>query len=288
MATEKAPAKVNLSLHVLGRRDDGWHELESLVAFAGCSDTLTFSPGGKLRLSVEGPAAAGAGADEDNLVLRAARRLAQQAPDLRMGAFVLTKRLPAAAGLGGGSSDAAAALRLLARANALALDDPRVREAARASGADVPVCLERRARVMSGLGETLGPALALPPLYAVLANAGVGVETAKVFAQMSLTKGQASGRRAPAAAFAFDSSARLIESLRAAGNDMEPAANALAPIVGETLKVLAGASGALLTRMSGSGATCFALFDSRRAAVRAAVRIRAQKPAWWVRATLLR
>src|SRR5713101_1716736 len=141
---EAAPAKVNLTLHVLGRRADGYHEIESLVAFAGVGDALTFTPGRALALSVDGPTASASGDIADNLVLKAARALAERVEGLEMGAFALSKRLPVAAGLGGGSADAAAALRLLARANRIAADDPRLMQAAQATGADVPVCLDPR------------------------------------------------------------------------------------------------------------------------------------------------
>ena len=155
---ERAPAKINLSLHVRGRRADGWHDLESLVAFAGIADLLQLEPGPQLSLSVEGPNAQAAGPIDDNLVLKAARALQKQAPDLRLGRFHLLKRLPAAAGIGGGSSDAAAALRLLARLNDIAPDDPRLWAAAADIGSDVPVCLDPRARMMRGLGKWWPPA----------------------------------------------------------------------------------------------------------------------------------
>ncbi len=150
---EKAPAKINLTLRVLGRRADGYHDIESLVAFAGVGDALTFTPGGDLALTVGGPTAAAAGDVADNLVLKAAHALAERVTGLRLGWFTLSKRLPVAAGLGGGSADAAAALRLLARANALAPDDPRLMQAARATGADVPVCLDPHTRLMRGIGD---------------------------------------------------------------------------------------------------------------------------------------
>ncbi len=156
---ENAPAKVNLTLRVLGRRADGYHDIESLVAFAGFGDRLTFTPGGELSLASRGPRAAQAGEDADNLVLNAARALAARIPGIVLGAFHLDKNLPVAAGLGGGSADAAAALRLLARANAIAPDDPRLYEAARATGADVPVCLDPRPRLMRGIGEKLSDPL---------------------------------------------------------------------------------------------------------------------------------
>ena len=179
---ENAPAKVNLTLRVLGRRADGYHEIESLVAFAACGDRLSFSPGGELALTLRGPSAAQAGDGPDNLVLKAARALADRVPGLGFGLFHLDKMLPVAAGLGGGSADAAAALRLLAQANDLSLDDPRVYEAARATGADVPVCLDPRARVMRGVGEILSAPLDLPPLPAVLVNPNIAVATKSVFA----------------------------------------------------------------------------------------------------------
>ena len=168
---------------MLGRRPDGYHDLQSLVAFADVGDTLRLSPGDGLTLAVHGPSAAQAGPDADNLVLKAASALASSIVGVRLGAFELEKVLPVAAGLGGGSADAAAALRLLARANELRLDDVRLYEAACATGADVPVCLDPRARVMRGIGEILSAPLALPPLPAVLVNSGVAVATKDVFAR---------------------------------------------------------------------------------------------------------
>src|SRR5205809_1060795 len=177
---EFAPAKVNLTLHVLGRRADGYHEIESLAAFAGVGDRLTLVPGGPLELIVRGPTAAAAGASSDNLVLKATRALAGQVPTLRLGRFELDKELPIAAGLGGGSSDAAAALRLLARHNDLPVGDARLQAAARATGADVPVCLDPRTRMMHGIGEILSDPIDLPELPAVLVNPGVAVPTKDV------------------------------------------------------------------------------------------------------------
>jgi len=156
---ENAPAKVNLTLRVFRRRDDGYHDIESLVAFADFGDRLSLSRGQGLTLTVRGPSVAAAGEGADNLVLKAARALAARYPDIVLGAFRLDKRLPVAAGLGGGSADAGAALRLLAQANGLARDDPRLYAAARATGADVPVCLDARARIMRGIGDLLSAPL---------------------------------------------------------------------------------------------------------------------------------
>ncbi len=180
---ENAPAKVNLTLRVLGRRADGYHELESLVAFAEVGDRLSFAPGGELALSVHGPNAGQAGEGADNLVLVAVQALAARVAGIGLGAFDLDKRLPVAAGLGGGSADAAAALRLLARANNIPADDGRLYDAARVTGADVPVCLDPRTRLMRGIGEVLFGPFTLPPLQGVLVNPGAALATKAVFAR---------------------------------------------------------------------------------------------------------
>ena len=208
--------------------------------------------------------------------------------NLRPAHFRLTKRLPVAAGIGGGSSDAAAALRLLAKLNDLATDDPRVVEAARATGADVPVCLDLRARMMSGAGETLGAPICLPPLFAVLVNPGVPLETRRVFSEMGLKPGEDFGfgkhpdiqRKAE-----FEA---LLPVLKKARNDMEDAANVLAPVVGHVLAVLSAVRNCRLARMSGSGATCFALFPDCRSAANAARALRRDHREWWVSSTVLR
>ena len=184
----RAPAKINLTLRVIGRRADGYHELESLVAFAGLCDWIGFEPGPDLVLEVVGPRAVEAGPVDENLVLRAARALAPHVGQ-KLGRFRLVKRLPAAAGLGGGSADAAAALRLLAKEARLSVDDPRVRAAARATGADVLVCLHPHARMMTGVGDRLGPLIPLPKMFAVLVNPRVQAPTPKVFAALGLAPG---------------------------------------------------------------------------------------------------
>jgi 4-diphosphocytidyl-2-C-methyl-D-erythritol kinase len=276
---ETAPAKVNLTLRVLGRRADGYHEIESLVAFADRGDRLTFMPGGPLTLAVRGPRAAQAGETNDNLVLKACRALAALVPDLGLGAFELEKTLPVAAGLGGGSADAAAALRLVARANKLPAHDPRLYEAARATGADVPVCLDPRARLMRGIGEQLSAPVPLPPLAAVLVNPGAAVPTKAVFAAW---------RPAAAAGAPFDAAAgqagieTFLRALVAQPNDLEAAAVTIAPVITEVLAALRTLSGCRLARMSGSGATCFGVFASADAAQAGAERLLQYYPRWWI------
>lgn len=283
---ENAPAKVNLTLRVIGRRGDGYHEIESLVVFADFGDRLSFSRGDKLALTVHGPSAAQAGEGDDNLVLKAARSLAARCPDLMLGAFSLDKRLPVAAGLGGGSSDAAAALRLLAGANSLPGDDPRLYAAARATGADVPVCLDPRARTMRGIGEVLSRPLALPPLPAVLVNPGVALATKAVFA--GWTPAAAHGLAVDLDMVAkLTSREELVQFLDTQSNDLEAPAVALQPVIADVLTALRGLPHCKLARMSGSGATCFALFAAPDTAQRGAEILRGKYPHWWVRATTL-
>lgn len=283
----RAPAKLNLTLRVKGRRADGYHDLESVVAFAGAADLLSLAPGPELALVAEGPTAGAAGPEADNLVLKAARALAGRVEGLRLGRFRLVKRLPVAAGLGGGSSDAAAALRLLAGLNGLPLDDPRLVEAAAATGSDVPVCLDPRARVMTGRGDVLSAPLDLPLLPAVLVNCGVAVPTAPVFRALGLAPGDALAGPEHPPTLPHDPEA-LLAILRALPNDLEPPARALAPEIVSVVATLAAAPEARLVRMSGSGATVFAITDTCRTAAALAKRVARDHPSWWVRPTILR
>jgi 4-diphosphocytidyl-2-C-methyl-D-erythritol kinase len=284
---ERAPAKINLTLNILGRRKDGLHELESLVAFAQLADQVTFFPGGALKLEVNGPFAQACGPATDNLVLRAADALADEIEGLALGKFGLMKILPVAAGLGGGSSDAAAALRLLARAYDLDLDDPRLLSAARRTGADVPVCLDPRTRLMYGAGELLSGPLKLPSLAAVLVNPGTPLPTKDVFAVFDRQNSGAPRAQRPANDKAFPrQQAELIELLRGRRNELEPAAISLEPSIAYLLGELRKTPGCLLARMSGAGATCFGIYESYSAA-EAASRALGSRGAWWVRATML-
>lgn len=285
--TTRARAKVNLTLCVRGRRADGYHELESLVAFAGVGDMLTLEPDRELSLTVAGPHGAGLAGQPENLVLRAARALAEEVGGLQSGRFHLVKRLPVASGIGGGSADAAGALRLLARLNRLPAGDPRLLRVAAKIGADVPVCVESRARLMAGIGEQLGPPLHLPPLFALLVNPGVPVGTAAVFKVLGLGAGDAAPGQRPAAPLQPETTAGLIASLAESGNDLEAPARHVAPVIDTVLAALRVLPGCRLARMSGSGATCFALFDDCRASAAAGRALARAEPGWWVKATML-
>ncbi len=288
MLQEAAPAKVNLTLRVLGKRRDGYHNIESLVAFADICDRLVLSPGGAIKLEMRGPAARTAGKVADNIVLIAARLLAAEIDGLKLGRFTLTKNLPVAAGLGGGSSDAAAALRLLARANQMQSDDPRILDVARRLGADVHVCLDPRARVMSGIGEILSDPIHIPKLSVVLVNPGAALPTKRVFARYDRQTSGAGAKRASGAMLIPQWRSAFIATLAVDRNDLEPAALALVPAIATVLEVLRDAPGCQLARMSGSGATCYGVFATSRAADAAARKIKAAHRRWWVRATVLR
>ncbi len=261
-----ARAKVNLFLHVTGRRADGYHLLDSLAVFPDVGDRLTVAPAVALSLDVHGPFAPGLAGEADNLVLRAARALGGQG--VRLG---LEKNLPIASGIGGGSADAAAALRLLAALWGVAADLPAI---ALGLGADVPVCLASRPARMQGVGEILLAAPALPACGIVLVNPGVAVATPSVF------RARAPGFTPPAVLpEGWGDAAAMARDLAACTNDLQAAAIGLYPAIAEVLAALAAAPGALLARMSGSGATCFALFADAAAARTAAAGL--ARPGWW-------
>jgi 4-diphosphocytidyl-2-C-methyl-D-erythritol kinase len=283
--SEPAPAKVNLTLRILGKRADGYHDLESLVVFAGLADQVRLTLDAPLGLDVEGPTAAAAGQVADNLVLRAARELVGRTDGLRLGRFTLIKHIPVAAGLGGGSSDAAAALRLVMRVNGIARDNRNVMEAARATGADVPVCLDPRPRIMRGIGDVLSAPIDLPPLPAVLVNPGVPVPTRDVFGKLGLAPGETRGAATEIQPDRLKSRAALLAYLEAQPNDLEAPAIAIQPVIVEVLAALTRRPDCLLSRMSGSGATCFGLFASDAAATAAAQALASSHPKWWVAPT---
>ncbi|MEL6680693.1 MAG: 4-(cytidine 5'-diphospho)-2-C-methyl-D-erythritol kinase, partial [Pseudomonadota bacterium] len=270
--TEIAKAKVNLSLHVTGRRPDGYHMLDSLVVFPELGDVLAVEGARTLSLTLDGPYALDLSADADNLVLRAAEMLGAG----QGAALHLTKTLPVASGIGGGSADAAAALRLLARHWRVEMPAPAT--LARL-GADVPVCLKSTSQRMRGIGEDLSDLPPLPPFWLVLANPNQPVPTGAVF------DGLETVHNAPCAVpdriACFDD---LVETLRGQRNDLEAPARQVCPIIGEVLAALADQPLCALARMSGSGATCFGLFERENAALAAADALRVARPGWWVAA----
>ena len=272
--TEAAPAKINLYLHLTGRRDDGYHLLDSLVAFAEIGDVLSAEPAETLLLRVEGPFAAGLAAEPDNLALRAARVLAAETGVAAGARIVLEKNLPVASGIGGGSADAAAALRLLCRLWGVSPDRAVQARLAGTLGADVPVCLLGHACRMGGIGERSEPAPTLPRCGVVLVNPGVAVATADVF---RARRGVWSARAALPAG--WTDSAAMAADLARLRNDLEPAAVALRPVIADVLAALIAAPGCMLARMSGSGATCFGLFADRDAAGHAVNGLR--RTGWW-------
>jgi 4-diphosphocytidyl-2-C-methyl-D-erythritol kinase len=280
-----APAKINLYLHLIGRRADGYHLLDSLFAFADIGDRVTAAPAETLSLTIGGPeAAALAGLGDDNLVLRAARHLQARDGVMAGAALHLDKLLPAASGIGGGSSDAAATLRALTGLWDCPLDPaaPATAAWAAALGADVPACLAATPLRVSGIGEILDPAGPLPAMGIVLANPRRPLPTVAVFRARQGGFGPA----AEATAIPPDT-AGFVALLAACRNDLTDAAAGLMPEIATLLDRLERLPGALLSRMSGSGATCFALFADRSAAEQAGAELAGAEPGWWVRAGAL-
>lgn len=275
--TVPAPAKVNLYLHVVGRRPDGYHLLDSLVVFASAGDLLTIEPAHGLQLTIEGPFAAELPVSDDNLVLRAGRALAEAAGCRADAAIRLDKRLPIASGIGGGSADAAAALRGLVRLWRLVIDPPHLARLALALGADVPMCLAGRPVFVGGIGEHIDDAPPVPDCALVLVNPRCALPTPQVFARRA-------GPFSPAARFATpaDDARALADLLADRGNDLTAAAIAARPEVASVLDALAAAPGVLLARMSGSGATCFGLCETLSAAQAAARALASRHPQWWI------
>lgn len=267
-----AHAKVNLWLNVIGRRDDGYHLLDSLVAFVDLADQVEARADDRLSLDVEGPLADALAGEADNLVLKAARLLAGRAGVAPRAAIRLIKHVPVAAGLGGGSADAAAALRELLDLWRVAMPEEELFDLAARLGADVPMCLAGRAAFVSGVGERLSRAPPLPACAVLLVNPGVALPTRDVFAARH---GAFSQPRQVSQL--WQDLAEFAGVLAQRGNDLTAAAVALAPMVGEVLDAL-GRTGARHAAMSGSGATCFALYDSPELARRAASTLPA---AWW-------
>lgn len=278
MIVENAPAKINLALHVRRRRPDGYHEIETLFAFAADGDRITVAPADAPRFAINGPFAEALRGDSeeawaDNLVTRAADGFAETFGDTGALAITLDKQLPIASGIGGGSADAAATLRALARRHDVSRDDPRLFALATRLGADVPACLAGQTLFGRGIGEALEPIAGLPGTPLLLVNPVVAVSTAAIFRAWDGVD------RGPIA------DGGLLERARAGRNDLQPPAIALAPVIAEVDAMLRAAPGVLFARMSGSGATCFALFDDM--ASRDAAGSAAAAQGWWTLATTL-
>lgn len=278
-----ARAKINLYLHVTGRRDDGYHQLESLVVFADAGDRLEAAPAQALTLEIVGPQAAGLDAGPGNLVMRAAKALADRLGGEFGAKLKLEKNLPVASGIGGGSADAAAAIKLLARLWGANPGQHDLSGMALELGADVPVCLYGQPAIMSGIGERIEAAEGVPDFPAVLVNPGIHVSTPAVFKART-------GEFSKPAPIVESPAGRddWVAALAARGNDLEAPAKALAPAIADVLAALSKTAGCRLARMSGSGATCFGLYDDLSEAAAAAENIRGQQPSWWVRETTFR
>lgn len=283
-----APAKLNLYLHIEGRRADGYHLVDSLIAFAEIGDDVRVAVADAVTLSAAGPFAGQLPATADNLVLQAAHRLRDAAGAKGGAAIHLTKNLPVAAGIGGGSADAGAVLRALAALWRLDAAAPVISAIARDLGADVPVCLDGRPSLVAGIGDTIVATPALPAVALVLVNPGVALPTADVFRRFAGT-GSPSGRDVREDAWRDVTDAvSLADRLAATGNDLEETAIALLPDIAVVLGALRATPGNLFARMSGSGSTCFAFFADAATAQAAAAALRAEHPAWWIAESRLR
>jgi 4-diphosphocytidyl-2-C-methyl-D-erythritol kinase len=286
---ETARAKINLTLRVLGRRADGYHAIESLVAFADVGDHLELTPGADRRVQVSGPFAGDIVGR--NLLDRAFELLRERDAGLALGSVRLEKNLPVAAGLGGGSADAAALLRAVRRANPRRAGNVDWQEVAARLGADVPVCLAGATAVISGIGDRIEPtgaAAALPAISTVLVNPRLPLSTADVYRALAAMAGPSEVAPPPSLAITpFADLATLLNVMREGGNDLERPAAELLPVIAEVKARLSAQQGCLLAAMSGSGPTCFGVFANGEAARRAAAALAATHPGWWVVATRL-
>jgi 4-diphosphocytidyl-2-C-methyl-D-erythritol kinase len=273
-----APAKLNLFLHVGDKRADGYHPLQSLAVFPALGDVVTAEEADTLSLSVTGPFAAALSGEGDNLVLKAARALAAKIGRAPAARLSLVKNLPVASGIGGGSADAAATLRALSELWQLDLNDVDLPQIAAGLGSDVPVCLASMPCWMEGRGEILSPIAAMPHLPILLVNPGVAVPTPPVFAGLRTRSGVA--RKLPPGR--FQDMADLLRLLDDTKNDLEGPARALQPVIGDVLTALAALPGALFARMSGSGATCYALFPDDDSCRNAAGLLAKAHSDWWI------
>ena len=278
MVTEHASAKINLFLHVGDKRADGFHPLQSLAVFTAMGDVLSMEPGFGLSLTIEGPFAKGLDGEGDNLVLRAARALDTQGAKL-----TLTKNLPVASGIGGGSADAAAALRGLNQLWNLDRNEAVLRDLAAGLGSDIPACVLSASCFMEGRGEVLRAAQSMPRVPMLLVNPGVAVPTKDAFAAL----GERSGVEMALPRGNFADTADLLRFLETTRNDLEEPARRIQPVIGDVLQAIAKLPGALMTRMSGSGATCFGIFADDDCCRRAAETLKTRQPGWWIAPTFV-
>ncbi|MDC0196661.1 4-(cytidine 5'-diphospho)-2-C-methyl-D-erythritol kinase [Gammaproteobacteria bacterium] len=273
-----APAKINLYLHITAKRNDGYHLIESLVVFADCGDKVSVAPSDKLKLTIEGPFSEDLTSNQDNLVIKAAVLLAKFAGIKPKANIVLTKELPVASGIGGGSADAAATLHALTELWGISISSKNLHILAKQLGSDVPVCLTAGTSIITGIGENIMPVTKLPKLWAILVNPRIPVSTAEVFAnyhnEFSIPQPFTANSQ---------SAQELASSLSKYRNDLTSAALRVAPKIKDVLSAVEATQNQLLTRLSGSGATCFALFKTKSAAISATKSLRAQYPVWWVK-----
>lgn len=284
MSSELAKAKINLTLEVVGKRSDGYHELNSLVAFASCGDHLTFEKQDKQDLIISGPFAFGL--EGENLILKAADFITSAYPDIQSGIFSLDKRLPVASGIGGGSADAAAAIRLLSAQIPGGLEGLDYAEIARELGADIPVCIEQKPVMMTGIGDILKPVGGLVPLYAVLVNPGVPVSTGEIFRRLNASEIR-EDESSQAVIPAFSTFEDVLDYMTNHGNDLQVVAEDIEPAVVEVIKVIQEQEGCRISRMSGSGATCFGIFEKHTQAQKAVSEISTSYERWWVESCII-
>jgi 4-diphosphocytidyl-2-C-methyl-D-erythritol kinase len=283
---EHAPAKLNLSLKVLGRRADGFHEIESLVTFATFSDLVSLNPTTDIKLETSGPFASVLG-EGDNLILDVARRMSERYPGAQFGAFSLGKNIPVAAGLGGGSADAAAALRLIGRANPGMINSQVMEEMACELGSDILACLMSHATVMRGRGEKLTSLENMPVLDVVLVNPGVQLAAGEVYSALNAPLLEDNFVPGDTDSIHFASASEVLEYISSTRNDLQEPAIKLAPVIGDVLTQLSDTEGCQMVQMSGSGSTCFGVFANAGHAAAARDVLRAAHPGWWVVSTRL-
>lgn len=277
-----APAKINLYLHVTAKRNDGYHLIESLVTFVDCGDHISVAPSNKLELTIKGPFSNDLTSNNDNLVIKAAMLLADFAGIKAKANILITKELPIASGIGGGSADAAATLHALTQLWGISVSTKDLHILAKKLGADVPVCLKAVTSIITGVGENIMPITQLPKLWAILVNPMISVSTAEVFANYhnEFSNPQPYTDKPKNAK-------ELANSLSKFRNDLTSAALLVAPTIENVLSAVEATHNQLLTRLSGSGATCFALFRTKSDAISAARSLHAKYPLWWIKTVSL-